>query len=113
MSTHERATGANCDPKTDRKANAIDASSAFDSTTNFESVGTIIERFIRPGRVIRLYRCFVCKRCYTVSRMSGLLVLCRVCLDATREKGERARANQIDRIGREIRTFLKGRLQSR
>lgn len=89
------------------------AFSVSDSTTELESLKSIIERMMRPGKVIRLYRCFACKRHFPASRLSTALVLCRECLRETQGKGRLARRNQIDRITNAVSVFLRGRLEAK
>lgn len=89
------------------------AFSVSDSNTELESIASILERVIKPGKVVRLYECFGCKRHYAASRMTSALVVCRECLKATRTKGRIARLNQIDRITNDLRRFLRGRLEAK
>ncbi len=90
-------------------------SKAFSASdyTDLESVASIIERMMRPGKTIRCYRCFACNQHYAASKMTTALVLCRECLTATRDKGRIARLNVIDRITNDFRIFLRGRLEAK
>jgi len=108
----ERAEAEDFGPKTNFTGGEISAFSVSDSTTDLEHIAAIIERTIRPGKVIRLYRCFACDRHFSASRMSLCLVVCRECLKQSRAKGRIARRNQIDRIANNFRIFLRGRLES-
>ncbi|MEJ7847556.1 MAG: hypothetical protein WKF92_05660 [Pyrinomonadaceae bacterium] len=82
------------------------------SNTGLDHIAEIIERTMRPGKVVRLYRCFACNGNFSASKLSTTLVLCRECLKQSKGKGRIARSNQIDRIANNFRIFLRGRLES-
>ncbi len=113
MVKNKRAEAEDLGPKTnDYFADNQRAFSISDSTTGLEHIAAIIERTMRPGKVVRLYRCFACDRCFPVCRMSAALVVCRECLMQSPGKGRIARRNHIDRIANNLRIFLRGRLKS-
>lgn len=90
--------------------------SVSESITSLEPIRDILERLFAPGKagkVVRLYRCFGCKRHFPASRMPSALVVCRECLNSTRGKGRLAKINQLDRITNEFRSFLRGRLEAK
>jgi hypothetical protein len=60
----------------------------------------------RKGRVIRLHRCFGCKRNFGIKKMSILLIFCRGCFALALDKNKVARRNFIDRALNECRIFL-------
>lgn len=113
-----------------KKAEACDRF-GFDSETNFtsgetsmlttkeynnqlESVQSTIERMMMSTpRVVRLCRCFSCKRNFPMSRMSGCLAICRDCLRRSRELGQQARHNLVDRIINDLRKYIRGGLEVR
>ncbi len=115
MNRNEKADlrGIGFDLKTNFTGGEIQAFSVSDYSTDLESVASIIERMMRPGKAIRCYRCFACKRHFAASKMTTALVLCRECLTATRDKGRIARRNVIDRITNDFRIFLRGRLEAK
>lgn len=105
-------TGIGLDLKTNNfTGSETDAFSTLDYHKQIESVKPIIERIMRPGKVIRCYRCFSCNRHYAASRMATALVICRECLERSRDKGPQARLNHLDRIINEIRKYLRGPLE--
>lgn len=105
--------GIGFDLKTNFTGSETEVFSSLDYHNQLESVQSIIERITRPGKVIRLYRCFSCNRHYASSRLSTALVVCKDCLKRTQGKGRFARQNVIDRITNDIRKFLRGRLEVR
>lgn len=112
MKNNRKAEATNFGSKTnDYFADNQRAFSVSDSTTDLEPIASIIERMMRPGKVIRLYRCFACNRCLAASRMSAALVVCRACLKDSKDEGRIARHNRIDRITNDFRIFLRGRLE--
>ena len=101
------------DSKTNFTGSEKYAFSPSDFTTNLELVASTIDRMMRPGKVIRLYRCFCCDRHFAAARMSPALVVCRACYKRSQSKGRIARQNVIDRITNSIRIFLRGLLEVR
>jgi len=83
-----------------------------DYSSDLEQIQSIIAQVIRPGKVIRLHRCFCCDCYFPASRMSAALIICRVCLKRSQGKGRIARWNEIDRITNAIRIYLRRRLET-
>lgn len=86
--------------------------SVSDATTDLKKVEATVENILRPGRVIRLYKCFGCQEHFALLKMSSALVLCRGCWKQFQAKGRTARRNQVDRIVNTIRIFLRRRTNS-
>src|SRR5258708_28779282 len=108
MKTNRKAEAEDFGSKTNFTGGEIHAFSVSDYSTDLESIASIIERMMRPGKTIRCYRCFACNRFFPAFRMTSALVVCRDCLKRTREKGRLARQNVIDRITNDFRIFLCG-----
>ena len=66
---------------------------------------------MKPARkIVRLHRCFGCKRNFSIKKMSSLLIFCRNCFAAAQDKKQIARRNFIDRALNECRIFLGVRI---
>ena len=114
MNRQRKAEATNFGSKTDDYfADNQRAFSISDYNGELESVQSIIERMMQPGKVIRCYQCFACKGHFPASRMSAALVVCRTCLKDSHAKGRIARLNVIDRITNDFRIFLRGRLEAK
>jgi ribosomal protein L37AE/L43A len=113
MIKNRKAEAMNFGSKTNFADKQKEAFSSFDYGTGLEPIATIMKRVIEAGKVVRLYRCFACKRHFPASRMASALIVCRECLKGTQGKGRLARLNQIDRITNDLRIFLRGRLEAK
>lgn len=112
MKNKRKANARHIGSKTDLTGNEMQAFSSNDYNEKLESIQSILERMMRPAKIVRCYRCLGCDRNYSASRMSNLLVICRECSRSLNDKGRIAKINQVERIKNKIGIFLKGRLGS-
>ncbi len=61
-------------------------------------------------KIIKLFRCFGCNKCFTAKRMSGLLIICKSCLISERIEDERSRKRLIEKALGKIGVFLRRRV---
>ncbi len=64
----------------------------------------------RKGRVIKLFRCFGCDRCYSAKLMSGFLMICRNCQSSEHLVNERSRQRFVEKTLKKIGVFLGRRI---
>lgn len=64
----------------------------------------------QTGRVIRLFRCFGCDRCYSAKLMSGFLMICRKCQSSGQFENERERQRFVEKTLKKIGAFLGRRI---
>jgi hypothetical protein len=112
MNTNSKADPLKIGSKTNFTANEIRAFSVSDYTEELKAIQSIVSDRIKPGKVVRCYKCLVCGGSYSASRMSSLLIICRDCRKETEGKGKTARRNQIDRIKNNLGIFLNRRLET-
>ncbi len=61
----------------------------------------------RNGKVIKLFRCFGCDKCYGAKLMSSFLMICTNCFSPERFENERSRQRFIEKMLKKIGTFLR------
>ncbi len=62
----------------------------------------------RPkGKVIRLFRCFGCDRCFSAKKMSGFLIICRNCLISELIENERTRQRFVEKTLNKFGRFAR------
>ena len=113
MTEKPKAEAEDFGQKTSLTCNQKKAFSVPNSSTEFESVKSVIQRLMKQGKIVRLYRCFACDHHFAALRMSAALVVCRECMKASRDKGRIAQRNRIDRIANKFRIFLRGRMEAK
>ncbi len=64
----------------------------------------------KKGKVIRLFRCFDCDRCFSARMMSSFLVICKNCLIAEQLGDERSRQRLVEKTLNKIGIFLRRRI---
>jgi len=79
-----------------------------EKTENLQS--NLTEHLMQNKKVVRLHRCFGCKKHFGIKKMSCLLIFCRNCFAAAQGKKQIARRNFVDRALSECRIFLGGRI---
>lgn len=77
-------------------------------TDNYKSASNSDTR--ETGKIIRLFRCFGCDKCFSAQMMSGFLMVCKNCLNAEHIEDERTRRRFSEKILKRIDKFLRGRL---
>jgi len=79
----------------------------FNYAEKTENLQSNLLAVMKPSqKIIRLHRCFGCKRNFSIKKMSCLLIFCRNCFAAAQDKKQIARRNFIDRALNECRIFL-------
>lgn len=58
-------------------------------------------------RVIKLFRCFGCDRCFSTRLMSSFLVICKSCLISERIESERSPQRFVEKTLSKIGGFLR------
>jgi hypothetical protein len=112
MTEHEKADSLEAGPT---KTLNFDANqnqfSATDDSRTLQHLQSAIESVAnRNPKTVRLYKCFHCRGFAPLRRMSDCLVICRKCYRSLGAVGHLARANRVERIANEIKTFLRRRV---
>lgn len=111
MTKHNTGARERSRPKTiDYSVDNLKAFPSLDYNSDLEPVQSVIHCMIKPGRVVRCFRCFACEGVFPIRKMSSCLVFCRKCFRQARAKGRIATANQIDRTFNNILKFIFPRL---
>ena len=116
MNKKERAKGEaisrGSNQKTNVNAGAINkAFDLFHYAEKTENLQSDLLAVMKPSqKIIRLHRCFGCKRSFSIKKMSLCLIFCRGCFAAAQDKKQTARRNFIDRALNECRIFLGVRI---
>ena len=64
----------------------------------------------KKGKVIKLFRCFGCDRCFSAKLMSGFLIICKNCLIAEQLDSESSRQRFVEKTLSKIGVFLRRRI---
>jgi hypothetical protein len=87
--------------------------SVFDNTEIRHNLQSNLLSVMKPAKkIVRLFRCFGCRKNFALPKMSGCLVLCRTCHVAMRDKGKTAKNNFTAKTLNSIHGFLRGAVQN-
>ena len=64
----------------------------------------------KKGKVVKLFRCFVCEQCFSATTMSGFLIICKNCLASEQIENERSRQRFVKTMLNKIGVFLRRRV---
>ena len=85
--------------------NAFDVS---EFTEKHEKLQSNLLAVMKPlKKIVRLYRCFGCRRNRPLKQMSGCLLFCRDCYAAAQDKGKTAQTNFLERALNNIQGYLR------
>ncbi len=109
---NERLNFKGSNQKTNVNAGAINkAFDLFHYAEESQKLQSNLTAVMKPAqKIIRLHRCFGCKKHFGIKRMSCLLIFCRNCFAAAQDKKQTAQSNFIDRALNECRIFLGVRI---
>ncbi len=64
----------------------------------------------QKGKVIKLFRCFGCDRCFSATMMSGFLIICNNSLAVVQLEDEPSRQRFVEKTLKKIGAFLGRRI---
>jgi len=100
------------------KPSSVPALNGFNLKLNFNQQSNYVVNYKseldtetrQKGKIVKLFRCFGCDRCFSDKMMSGFLIICKDCLVSEQIEDERSRKRFVEKMLNKIGVFLRRRV---